>query len=121
MKRIRTVLLALVFCLVVPLGTTTAQLDAPGGPVTQEFIPEHDYRVVEQREEDGTWTIGVFKVWYYPDTAKTMIYEVSRAPVAIRGASRKEVRREIRLYNEALKKEVLVFPGVEPHERSKWQ
>jgi hypothetical protein len=82
--------------------------------VNQEFIPDYDYRIVQKQWPDGHWTTGVHKVLYYPNTEKEMIFDVSEFPAIVAGSSKKDVKRELRLFAQAAERPMLVFPLVGP-------
>lgn len=79
--------------------------------VIADFTPDWDYRIVKmQHIEDESWTIGVHKVWYYPDSNKTRLFDVTEYPVPVEGTSWRKVRRALL---NAYTRDVLVFPLVE--------
>jgi len=110
MRRLRLVIVATIVVALLLLLPRVAAVS------TQEFVPDYDYRIVKMQELDETWTIGVFKVWYYPNTYREMIYDVSDGPVAVRGSSKKEIKRELQIYADAPKRPTLVFSLVFPQQ-----
>lgn len=77
-----------------------------------EFTPDYDYRIVHKEWPDGHWSMGVHKVFYYPGTDKQALFEISEHPVTITGATKKEVKRELRLFAEASQRPVIDDPIV---------